>query len=178
MSKELTPGLTTAIAATVTEPGYLVRLELPAQTLRLSSRGDVTFRGELYVARGMRVVLDEEGETGAVGATITIADADKTYTAIVLSEGIADRPLSVWQFYGNATTLGYGDAVCRATGVGDESEINVNEASVTLTMAEAGGATQFSPRRYITKQEGFSILPPSGTLIVWAGEQFKLEGAQ
>lgn len=178
MTKELTSGVAAAVAATVTEPGYLVRLELAAQTLRLSTRSDVTWNGELYIARGVRVTLDEDAETGEVNAEVVIADADKAYTAIVLSSGVADRPMSIWQFYGNATTLGRFDPVCRATGVGDEAEILVNEAAVRISMAATGGATMFSPRRYITKQEGFSILPPAGTVVVWAGEQYRLEGAQ
>lgn len=178
MSRELSPATVTRTSATVTEPGFLFRLAMPSQTLRLSSRGDVTYRGELYVARGMRWSgIEIDAETGAQSGSVAIADADSSVSAIVLNDGVADRAASVWKFYGDGPTINVGDVIPVFTGAGDAAQWNIDAALVTITLSDAGGLAQFSPRRYITRQEGFNVLPPASTQIVWGNEKFILESA-
>jgi len=68
------------------------------------------------------------------------------------------------------------DAVKIFSGVIDEFEID--EKTCLISLSPDSTRSQFTPRRYITKQNGFNWLPQTGLQIVWRGEIFTLERAE
>ncbi len=172
MSRTLSSGTTTELAKAVTLPGYFVEI-LFATPLRLSSRATLTWSGNTWITWNVRVEgLSADAGSSTQDGKIVLGDTDNTIAALVLAEGIAGRAINVWKFYGTAP--GTTDPVALFAGVGDEASLEPDDGRLTITLAQQGGSTLFSPRRYITKAEGFSIVPAEGALLTWNGETIRL----
>lgn len=173
MSRELTIPLLTAVEGPVTAPRYFLELVFASQTLRLTTGADVFWKGNLFIGYPFTV-----GEASYQGTTqrvsVEFQDAALTVTTFLLADGIADRPVSLWKYYGD-TEPGAFDVVPILLGLGDEMEIDPEGGKCSISAVNAGRRTQFSPRTFITRENGFSIVPPRGTLITFRDTQFRLE---
>lgn len=177
MSRSLTAAVQTELANAATTPAYFVEI-LFSTPLRLSSRETLTWSGNSWLAWDVRVAgLNADAASSTVDGRLTLGDADNTLAALVLGEGIADRVINVWKFYGSVPAAA--DPVQVFAGVGDEADINPDDGQVTIGLVQRGGTTLYSPRRYITRAEGFNFLPATGSLLSWNGETIRLtrEGA-
>lgn len=163
MARTVPASITTAAAQRITRPGYLVLIEF-STPLRLSSRNDQSYAG--YTWTGGRLGKVDAGEGGG---SIELMNGDLAMSALVLNEGMADRPVTVWEFHADNPA----DAVRIFSGVGDSSEIGKDRVKVRL--APENRRTMYSPRRFINKASGFNTLAPAGTRIVWGGQAFILE---
>lgn len=170
--RTLSSGAATEIAKPVTTPGYFVEI-LFASPLRLSSRETLSWSGNSWVSWDLDVTgLSAEADVSTQSGQIVLGDTDNTLAALILAQGIADRAINVWKFYGSAP--GPTDPVAMFAGVGDEARFDPDAGRVTVTLAQQGGVTLFSPRRYITKAEGFSVVPAAGAILTWNGETIRL----
>ncbi len=68
------------------------------------------------------------------------------------------------------------DAVQVFSGVVDDTTFN--EKMVSMNLIPESTTTQFTPRRYINKNNGFNFLPQTGLKIHWGNEIFTLERAK
>ena len=173
MTRSISGALTTAIGLDVVSPGYVVEIAF-ATPLRLSSRGTLVWSGNTWTTWDMRVQgLATEAQGSASGGSLVLGNADYTISALVLGEGVANRAVSVWKFYGD-TTPAAGDPVKIFAGVADDAAIDPNNGTVTLKLVQTNAQALFAPRFYITPEMGFSFLPAPGSVIDWDGERYVL----
>lgn len=171
--RAITPAADAALSATITQPIALVEVAF-APVSRLSTRGDVSWGGHLW--SGMQRVavsgLSSDG-SGSQSARVQIGNADLAFGAIVLGQGIADRPVKIWT--GDAAALADADLALAFEGVIASAE--VTPAAVTMTLAAQGSRTLFAPRRFVGASAGFTRLIPAGTQIKIGATTYTLERA-
>jgi hypothetical protein len=171
--RTLSPATTAGVAGPVTAPGYFVEI-LFAGPLRVSSRGTLVWSGNTWTAWDVRVSgLAFDGAASAQNGTLILGNTDLSIGALILNEGIADRTINVWSFLGDAPATA--DPVQIFAGVGDTVAIDPDRGTVTITLQQSAAGVLYCPRRYITRENGFSVLPPVGTLIPFNGETFQIE---
>jgi hypothetical protein len=171
--RKLSTGFTTEAAKTITSPGLLVEIDFPSP-FRVSSRGDVTWDGKVFIEYGLRTEgLVSDGAQATLAGTLVFDDPTLALATLVLQQGVADRAVRVWPFYGE--TPGLFDPLYLFEGVGDDAEIDPTTGRVSITIMQGGGSTLFAPRSYITRESGFNWIAPRGTLVSWNGEVFQLE---
>lgn len=169
--RALTSAINTATSTTVTTPAYLVEIGFSV-VLRLSSRNDQSWGGQTWTGGRIGKVsgLSWDGKGQQSGA-LEIINSDLAYSALVLNEGVADRPVRIWKFYGDNPAAS--DPVAVFDGVADEAEISQDR--VRITLAGENAQTLSSPRRFIGAATGFNHLAPAGTKITWNNEIYTLE---
>lgn len=172
--RTLSAATNTAVAGPVTAPGYFVEI-LFSSPLRISSRGTLAWSGNTWNAWDIRITgLAFDGTTSAQNGTLVLGNTDLSVGALILNQGIADRTINIWAFLGDAPATA--DPVQVFAGVGDVvSPINPDAGTVTVTLQQYAAGVLFCPRRYITNENGFSVLPPAGTLVPFNGETFQIQ---
>lgn len=174
MPRTISPAFTASIAAPVTVPGYLIEIAF-ATPFRLCTRATITWAGLTWSRWGAELrSLVTDGSQSAISGSIILENTDNTLSTLILAEGVADRKISIWEIYGE--TPGIFDVLFLIQGVGDGSGIDINDGKVEISIMQSGGATLYTPRRYVTREEGFQAIPARGTIIAWAGERYVLEG--
>jgi len=172
--RTLTASLQDRVEDPVTRPGLLVEISFD-DPLKLSSRATLDWNGSTWIgwhidARGIQV----DARNGGFSGGLTLGNTDLTVSTLIMGEGVADRPISMWVFYGDAPSVDEG--LVMYSGVCGSSRLDFSSAMVQLSIEVGGGRTTYSPREYMTKYRGFSLLPADGTLITWDGEVFELRG--
>jgi len=174
MSRELSAAFTTALSAQVTVPGYLIEIAF-ATPFRLCTRATITWNGLTWSRWGAELKgFVTDGAQSAISGSLILENTDNTLGILILAEGVAERSIKIWQIYGE--TPGLIDAFFLLQGVGDGANIDINKGLVEISIMQAGGVTLFTPRLYITRENGFQAIPANGTVIQWAGESYVLEG--
>jgi len=185
MSRSISSPTLAAIAAQMTQPGYLIEIQFPPPPpatptwFRMSSRGDTNWNSLVWPGYGAEVrnlSWDGSGEmrgtvTVNTGGTNTAAD---TATSLALNYGFADIPIKIWIY--DKAALATGDPVLVLDGRGDTCQIGADK--VVFNFTSKGARVQFSPRQYITKEAGFTFLPPDGKTIYWGGQRYVLRRAR
>lgn len=170
-----TPSTGTAaeIAKPVTAPRFFVEM-LFSTPWRITSGGvDITWSGNLWSAYNVRISgFGIDGAQSGQSGTITLGDTDGTATGFINGQGIADRAVNVWAYWGEAP--GAADPVYLFSGVMDSAEWSADGKAVSIKCEQGNAATLYSPRFYLTPDNGFDDMPPPGTLISWNGETFEL----
>ena len=169
--RTLTDASLSAAAGTVTQPIYLIEIGF-TPPLRLSTRGDVTWAGNLWSGGETIVVgsLDADG-SGRQSGAVQIGNLDDYMGALVLSQGVADRPMKVWKADGAA--LDAADPVLVFDGVVEGADVDTSR--VSLSLAGSGTRSAFAPRRVIGAASGFNFLLPAGTKIKIGATTYTLE---
>lgn len=164
--RTLTAGQIASTAATVTTPAYLVEI-LFTTAIRLSTRGDQSWGGYSWTGGRLGRVsgLTSDGR-GDQRGKVELINSDLAYSALVLNEGVADRPCRVWQFYGDNPT----DAALIFDGVCDGADIGPDRVSIDLIGSNT--KTGIFPRRFIGPSTGFNHLSPRGKKITWGGQTY------
>lgn len=116
--------------------------------------------------------LVADASQSVASGSITLGNTDFSLSATILNEGIADRSINIWKFYGYAP--GATDPVQIFAGVGANVSSESKRNAITITLQQAGGKTAYTPRRYITNEQGFSVIPPEGQVIAWNNEVITL----
>lgn len=127
---------------------------------------DVPQTGQIYVGAGTSL-------TGTAATSYSYTSWNgKTFN---LSSPIVTTVPNGQQCYLLKTTYDIEDAVKIFSGVVDDIELD--ERKCTINLAPESTKTQYTPRRYVTKNSGFNYLPQTGLKFTWAGEVFTLEKA-
>lgn len=173
--RTLTSAVNTAVTGPVTAPGYFVEI-LFSTPLRFSSRGTITWNGNTWLAWDVRPAgLSADSDQSTAAGNITLGNSDFSLGIVVLAQGIVDRAINIWKFYGESPATA--DPVQVFAGVGAEVTLDPTKGIVTIGLQQAGGRSAYSPRRYITAEQGFSFLPAAGQVIPWNGEIYTLQPA-
>lgn len=167
--KTRTPALTAAHSAPVQQPAWLVEMHFTT-VQRWSSMGTVSWNGQTWAARDMRV------ENLAVQAfrltgTLVLGNADDDIGTLLLTQGAQDRRIVVYG-YDAAALSAAGDALWLGAAVGSAAQISETEARIALRHR-----TEFvqSPRTYVTPLAGFTQLLPADTVLRINGIDMRLE---
>ena len=174
--RTLTAAVTTATTGPVTAPGYFVEI-LFSTPLRLSSRGTISWGGNPWTGWDVRPSgLVANAEQSTTRGSLVLGNTDYSIGSLVMNQDIVDRAIRIWKFYGSSPAAA--DPVEVFSGVGSDFLLDPTQGTCTISLQQAGGRSQFSPRRYITAEQGFSFLPSTGTIIHWNGETFILEASR
>lgn len=168
--KTVSSSLQAKLGAVVTQPGYLVELQF-STLIRYSSRGDVTWNGNIFANYDVKVDSRQINAKGGAECRISIGNSDLTFSALMLNEDPQDKPVRVWKFYEGATFVA--DPIEVFSGVVDSVDFAHDAVSLNLSQGNAG--TMFIPKGRITREAGFLRLSPAGRIIQFAGQKFKLE---
>ncbi|MDD5385345.1 MAG: hypothetical protein PHG89_10760 [Gallionella sp.] len=171
MSRTLTTATSAATAQTVTTPAFLVEIDF-STVIRLSTRNDQTWNSLTWTGGRIGKIsgLQWDGKGQQTG-TIEIINSDLAYSALVLNEGVADRPVKIWKFYGDNPALL--DPVAVFDGVADEADIGPDAVRITLVSSKTSAL--YAPRRFIGPAIGFNHLRPAGSRDTWGGQTYILE---
>jgi len=155
----------------ITTPAYFVQIDF-SSVIRLSSRGDQSWNGEAWAGGRLGKIsgLSWDGK-GTQSGSMEIINTDLAYSSLVLNEGVADRTVKIWKFYGD--TPATADPVAVFDGVADEADIDADRVRILLSSSKT--KTLHAPRRFIGAATGFNHLAPAGTRISWGGQVFVLE---
>ena len=169
--RNLSSALQTALAKTITQPGFLVTIAFASGTLNFSSRGTVTINSVTYTGSDLDVSGLGADAKGEQQGAVKIGNTDGAIGAIILGEATADWTVTV-QVYDAAATA-TGDPVQIFTGTGNGATCDERWASISVTSGKT--ITQLLPSEYITAEQGFSYLPPAGMRIVAGNEIYTLQ---
>lgn len=168
------PGdLGTVIAEQQTTPFFIVKIEFPTGTGYYSESWEVDFEGNTYIEGAIR--LEKFNWTGdsVQSGRIALLNENDAATALVLNNTIQETPITIYQVYRRAVGT-YTTPLIYARGVLSGANISPKESVIGVLTSRA--ETQFVPTAYFTSEEGYSALPPSGTVVQWNGEKYVLEG--
>lgn len=165
--KTLTAATALEAAARIKRPLWLVQIDFAAP-VRLCSWGDVAWNGHDWIGADLRVDLVESGPNGEQGGSIELGNTDLAWSALILAEGVADRPISIWGAYAGA--IAADDPLHVFDGVGDDAEIGPDRCRISLSSASA--ARIKSPREF---GGDFTLVQPAGTVVNFNGERYVLE---
>lgn len=161
-----------ASLALVTQPGVLVEIGF-ATPLRLSSRGTVEVLGNTWTAWSVRVSgLSFDPAKPAAGGSIVLGDHDQSISALVLGEGVAGLPVRVWRYFAEA--IDAADPVMVFSGLAGRSSGGADR-SVSIALVARENTTRYSPRRYMTRETGFSAIPAAGKKLTFNGQLYELK---
>jgi len=169
--RTLSSALLTALASTITQPGFLVVIEFGSGTLRFGSRGTVTVDGVTYTGVDLEVSGLGADAKGEQKGQVRIGNTDGAIGVIILGEQNADWAVQVYVYDAAATAAG--DPVLIFAGTGSGATIDERSCAIDLTTART--STQLLPAEYITAEQGFSYLPPAGMRIPAGNEIYILK---
>lgn len=165
--KVLSVPMQSAVQASVTRPGYLIKIHF-SPVLHVSSIGHVSWNGDAY--NGSRSVVVSQLSADR-GGTIKLGNVDNAVGSLILNNGIADRRIQIWA--ADAAHLEADDPVLVYDGVGDSAEIAID--TVTISLAPQRSMVTWSPRRFIGPDSGFTKLIPAGVKLVIGNTTIELE---
>lgn len=139
--RTLTPAQLAAIALPITRPLYVARLQLTA-TYYLSSRGDVDFEPYPAPVLGWEGGILDGVEIGENSARITLRNDDNWASALVLGEAVQDKPIDIWQLYGDSSP--FVDGVLLFRGVMDAVSA-ITPLAVVIDCVSLYGSQRWSP---------------------------------
>lgn len=170
--RTLSSGTTSAVAATVTTPGYLIQIEFAAPA-HFCSRGSVVWDSTTWVGYDVRIAgLDVDGSKSSAGGTLTFNNADLTMSAFILAEGVSGRPVRIWKFYGESATLDLAAPVLIFSGICDTATID-DQGRAAIAVEQASRTT-YCPRSYINAANGFNFVPAENQLLTWGNDTVRL----
>lgn len=159
-----------ATAQPITQPGYLLELQV-SPLLRLSSRGDVTWKGNVFAQADLVVSDVTENPDGTTSVSVSVGNTDLSTGAIILNGGAQNAVASVWFFYQGLT--GSAEPVKIFGGVVDAAKVVHRE--VSLQLVSQGLQTSYLPRRRICAASGFNRLLPAGRVLQLGSTVVKIE---
>lgn len=162
----LPSALASAVAQTITRPGYLVEIGF-STPVRLSTLGDVSWGGHTWQA-GYKI--DIQGLGRSLGATprLSLGNNDLSFGALVLNEGAADKAVRIYAIDAGAPA----DAVAVFDGIADAAEIG---DLVIFTLAQRHAKTLDAPRKFIGPSIGLNHLRPANSRITLGAATYVLQ---
>lgn len=167
--RTLSSALSTALAAPVQQPAILVEVGFSTPS-RWSSFATLAWNGYTW----MKEAIEVQGlavQALTVSGSLVIGNGDDVAAALVLNEGVADRPIRIWGYDAAATALG--DVVLLADAVGAAATIATDAVTITL---RAPNEFTLAPRTFVNYAAGFAHLLPAGTVLKINGAAYKLGG--
>ena len=160
--------LAAALGAPVTRPALLVQIDF-ATVRRWTSAAALTWNSQSWAAAALRV---EGLQVSAlrVSGSVVMGNLDDVIGTLVLSEGIQDRPITIYGY--DAAATGASDVVWLASAVGASAGISTREVRIALRHRAEFVA---SPRTYANAAAGFTYQLGAGSSVRINGIDYTLE---
>lgn len=164
--RTVSEAIAVALAADNTQPLHLVELGFASSTVRYCGFGTVPWRGYTWLGKGLQV-----RGLGDSNPVIEVFDHDASLRTLLLSDGLADQPVRIWQ--ADATALGDGDPLLMFDGVGGAFEWAKGKAVITCSRSNA--RSTLCPRTRMSPETGYNYLAPKGYEFRWGDKIVQLE---
>lgn len=176
MTRAISVTLQTEVEKRITTPGCLIEILFPSGPARFSSRGDLNVLGQDWAGWDVTVSgLTFQGVGGSGEITMLFGNADLSISSLVLGDGAVGRAVRVWCFYGDEPI----DADTWLVFAGLIKSAKIPSAlRVSMTAAARAGSVLRLPRHYITKEDGFTLLPAKGATITFNNEVYRAESEE
>ena len=141
----------------ITEPIYLIELGF-SPVLHLSNSKDLLWNGQYWRSAPVEVSTIEHTAVGGQSVSLSFANHDRTFGALVLSQVAQDRSAKIWEAYDNSGTLSpilFADGVMDGADIGEQVTINI------ISKSTAYGTTP----RILCGPPLMNHLPASGTVL-------------
>jgi hypothetical protein len=167
MSGRADAATTTAAAASITAPIYLVRMGFNVP-IRITTGATISWTagGGVFSEASMDVQLGDQPELSIFNENIALGVS-------VLTDGTAGRELKIWEAYrasgAGSSLAGYTEPLLVFSG-----EMGPAEIVGQVVIRGRRHAVQYSPRRYVAPPL-FNHLPQAGTVIEMPGQKIVLE---
>ena len=159
--RELTSGLEASVSAKFTDPVFLVSQDMGASVLYDSSREQITWLGQNYLATlGLRVE-----NINRDSLDWSLDNSDRSVSVLGLTNDVGGNAVTAWLYYG-------GQAVTRFTGVIDSWQTS-GQRVVFQATSQASKEQKFPNERF--ENGTFNHLPAPGTNIQWGLQTVILE---
>lgn len=181
--KDLTPTQLARVTGPVTEPMFLVQIELDAP-MHLSTHDTTTWNGQTWISGTLNLY-----NVNPEGTSLRIHNTDYRYTTPALQGAYQRKPVKIWQAYGTGQLANYFEPGYITPGyisgppLGEPLLVFDGLISAIPEIGEwlRIELTRSPPRRY----PRWRVLPPranhltpAGAVIVFGGESYRLESRQ
>lgn len=163
----LSAALQAVHAGVIQKPAWLIEIGF-SSPVRLSSYGDLTYDSKNWTAADIdvsRVMVDATKVSGQ----LVLGNADDAFSSVLLSEGAADKAISIYGYDAGATATA--DVVLLVQCVGGEARIGRDRARIALRDSAEYTA---SPRSFVNAAGGFTYLLPAGASLTLNGQTYKV----
>lgn len=157
----------------ITTPFYVVRLGFNTP-LYLSTGDTVTIDGNTYTGTGFELAKAKRGKGGRLTGSIKVHNQDLVMSAIILNEGVKNKSFTLYKVYGSGP-FSASDLNLVAEGMMDG--VPLIEDKAVITFISGTRFTYYSPR-LMFQPPVFNHLIPSGVIIDWNNDSYKLPKAQ
>lgn len=165
--RPLPTALYDALAATITEPGYLVRFDVDGASYFFSSRGEVTIGSDVFTPYNVNVSNLTWGEDFAKSLNINFGGANDALASLLLSAGFIGSKATVLVYYEG---VGAYEVFVGVTGT---VAIESNQSVVQCVTENA--KVLLRPGYRMRRDTGFPYLPVEGTLVTFRNLQWTLD---
>jgi hypothetical protein len=158
--KTLSSALQTALGAPVQRPAVLVEIAF-STVWRGTTGAAITWSGQSWPARDMSMA-GLRVDALAVNGSVVIGNTDDAMAALLLNEGIADRPVKIWG-YDAAATATADVVLLSGDSVGASFVLTEREARIDLRHR---AELVVGPRTWLTPENFGPMLPAGATLRI------------
>lgn len=169
--RSLSIDLSAALGAPVQRPALLVEIGY-STPVRMTTHSAITWDSRTWVAGPVHVESLRVGPFSVAG-TVVIGNADGTAGAMLLAQGINDRPIRIYGYDAGAT--GAPDVVWLADASGSAGQVSARDVRIQLRHRADGS---YSPRARVGAAAGITQLLAAGTVLRINGIDLKLERRQ
>ena len=152
----------------IQKPAWLVEIGFSTPA-RLSSYGDLTYDSKSWTAADVDVSRVKVDATKVAGE-IVLGNADDSFSALILGEGVADKTIKIYGYDAGATATA--DIVLLVQCAGGEARIG--PARATIRLRDSAEYTA-SPRSFVNAASGFTYILPAGASLTINGQTYKVE---
>jgi hypothetical protein len=156
----VTSAMLAALGRPITEPGLFVELAFPALTVRVTDRGARSWNSQTWMAASIALSSYSVADSIAQAISLTIDDADLSFTALALDPLATGRAVRVWYF--DAAASATADPVLLFDGQMDDAQGGharkvTLDCSVLDRQMPVGRLSQVVPA-YMFAEEGKPVL--------------------
>lgn len=144
-----------SLTQVLTKPIYLVEIRFDP-VVRISNAKDTLWNGYHWMAAPIEIGSIDNDALGGQTVSMRVNNADRAFGAMVLSQGVQDRPIKIWLTYDPLTApILFVDGVMDSAGVGQYVDVNIISRSTFY------GSTP----RILCGPPLMNHLPPDGTVL-------------
>lgn len=165
MSRTLPTTVSAAIASDATRPIYLVEFGFDTTQRAATWDSNITWNGQTWSASGVSV-----SRLTPRDCTVKLPTGeDDGWLALVMSDGVRGRTISIYEHHYDAASSPQTDAVLVFIGIMDSVTIGDN---IELRVLESSRAKTFPPGSI--DEPTFTHLLKPGTEIAWGNDKIKV----
>lgn len=173
--RQLDTDLHDEVANVATQPTHLVQINTNAgNTYYLSSGHSYIDEFTNTYQEGMVKVSDFGwGGDGSQDGTIAVENPDGFAEDLFYNNSLIEASVFIWIVYRKSDGTFTSRTLLAAGSCTDVVMDGLDYA--VMTIATGTVFTQFLPKRYFNKDNGFNWIPAEGTTIIWNGQKYLLE---